>query len=357
MRRLGESPKKKIVFDRMRFFVYEISLVFILIFLILLIPLFLIPLIVDEGSILYGVLFYSLRAVFVFIAIPIVLTLSNIIFESQERNIIIQEDISPAVSHLKLYKMSKKNYKYQILYGILIFFFVFLPIDFFPYLFIPGMLEYQGKSIANKSTGSYLVTEDYFIFLISAIIIQLSVSIAEETISRGFITIRGSLYFFKMSAVMVSALYFGLGHFAYFLDPISRNYPISYPFIMFLQAFIVGIILSLLLLRRKWIIPAIIAHTLNNIVSAHSVWSYFQGNDFMLITLYLYIPLLIIGIILFIWQFSRVKESLSIGFNMLKQYFELDETSEQTRGDKIFRVFFDIIIACLIFILGIMIAI
>ncbi len=357
MTKLGESPKRKIALDRVRFFVYEISLVFIFIFVVLLIPLFLVPLIVDEGSILYGVLFYSLRAIFVFIAIPIVLTLSNIIFESQGRNIIIQEDVSPAISHLKLYKMSKKNYKYQILYGVLIFFFVFLPLDFFPYLFIPGMLEYQGFSLATKSTGSYLLAEDYFIFLISAIIIQFSISIAEETISRGFLTNRGSLYFFKMSAVMVSALYFGLGHFAYFLDPISRNYPFWYPFIMFLQAFIVGIVLSLLVLRRKWLVPAIIAHTLNNIVSAHSVWSLFQGNDFILITLYLYIPLLIIGIILFIWQFSRVKESLSIGFKMLKQYFEFDETSEQTRGDKIFRVFFDLVIGCLIFILGIMISI
>jgi len=276
MTKLGESLKKKIVFDRMRFFVYEISLVFILIFIILLIPLFLVPLIVDEGSILYGVLFFSLRAVFVFIAIPIVLTLSNIIFESQERIIIIQEDISPAISHLKLFKMSKKNYKYQILYGILIFFFVFLPIDFFPYLLIPGMLEYQGFSLATKSTGSYLLAEDYFIFLISVIIIQISISITEETISRGFLTNRGSLYFFKMSAVMISALYFGLGHFAYFLDPISRLYPIWYPFIMFLQAFIIGIILSLLVLRRKWLFPAIIAHALNNIISTHSIWNYFQ---------------------------------------------------------------------------------
>ncbi len=353
---MSQNRKKEIALDRLRFFVYEVALGFVLIFICLLIPAFLIPSLVGEESLLYGILLYSLRAIFVFIGIPLSLIISNIVFESQKRNVIIEEDISSAKGHLKLYKMTNKNYKYQILYGLLIFFLVFLPIDFFTYLLVPKMLEYQ--AFALPDTDIYLgAGTSYILFLISVIIIQFSVAISEETISRGLITNRGSKHFFRMSAVMISALYWGFGHFAYFLDPISNLFPIWYPFIWFLQAFVIGIVLSLFVLRKKWIFPVIIAHTLNNIVSAHAVWSLNNYIDFSVVALYLYLPLLIIGCILFIWQFSQIRESLSIGFKMLKSYFKRDKASEDTKGDIIFRVFFDIIMALIIFLMGFMIMI
>ncbi|MCK4370701.1 MAG: CPBP family intramembrane metalloprotease, partial [Candidatus Lokiarchaeota archaeon] len=328
---MSRNRKKEIARDRLRFFIYEVALGFILITICILIPLFLIPSLVGEGSLLYGILLYSLRAIFVFIGIPLMLIISNLVFESQKRMIIIKEDISSAKGHLKLYKMTNKNYKYQILYGLLIFFLVFLPIDFFGYLLIPDMLEYQASALPD--TDIYLTSATpYILFLISVIIIQFSVAVTEETISRGLITKRGSVYFFRMSAVMISALYWGFGHFAYFLNPIP-GFSIWYPFIWFLQAFVIGIVLSLFLLRKKWIFPVIIAHTLNNIVSAHAVWSLNNAIDFSVVALYLYLPLLIIGCVLFIWQFSQIKESLSIGFKMLKSYFKRDNASEDTKGD------------------------
>lgn len=352
---MSRNRKKEIARDRLRFFIYEVALGFILITICILIPLFLIPSLVGEGSLLYGILLYSLRAIFVFIGIPLMLIISNLVFESQKRMIIIKEDISSAKGHLKLYKMTNKNYKYQILYGLLIFFLVFLPIDFFGYLLIPDMLEYQASALPD--TDIYLTSATpYILFLISVIIIQFSVAVTEETISRGLITKRGSEYFFRMSAVMISALYWGFGHFAYFLNPIP-GFSIWYPFIWFLQAFVIGIVLSLFLLRKKWIFPVIIAHTLNNIVSAHAVWSLNNAIDFSVVALYLYLPLLIIGCVLFIWQFSQIKESLSIGFKMLKSYFKRDNASEDTKGDIIFRVFFDIIMALIIFLMGFMIMI
>ena len=349
------NRKKEIALDRLRFFVYEVALGFVLIFICLLIPAFLIPSLVGEESLLYGILLYSLRAIFVFIGVPLIFIISNIVFESQKRNVIIEEDISSAKGHLKLYKMTNKNYKYQILYGLLIFFLVFLPIDFFGYLLIPDMLEYQASALPD--TDIYLTSATpYILFLISVIIIQFSVAVTEETISRGLITKRGSEYFFRMSAVMISALYWGFGHFVYFLNPIP-GFSIWYPFIWFLQAFVIGIVLSLFVLRKKWIFPVIIAHTLNNIVSAHAVWSLNNYIDFSVVALYLYLPLLIIGCILFIWQFSQINESLSIGFKMLKSYFKRDKASEDTKGDIIFRVFFDIIMALIIFLMGFMIMI
>ena len=370
----GKKRKKQIFLDRFRFFLYEVALGFILIFLLLLIPVFLIPLIVSTESELYGILIYSSRAIMVFIGVPLILHFSNLLFQDKKKNVIGEEDISPAMGHLRLFKVTKKNYQYQILYGLLIFFLVFLPLDFFTYLLVPKMLEYQSITLASRPTDIYL-GGSYVIFLISVIVIQLSVGITEETVSRGLLTKRGSEHYFRMSAVLISAIYFGLGHFAYFLDPISRFYPIWYPFIWFLQAFFIGIILSLLVLRRKWLIPAIIAHTLNNIISAHAVWNFLiplqsyvgdpvnliihssEGNSFSGIIFYLYTPLLIIGVILLIWQFPRIKGGLSIGIKMFREYFKFDVRGEKTIGDRIFRVFIDIVVAMLIFLMGIMITI
>ncbi|MFW9821493.1 MAG: lysostaphin resistance A-like protein [Candidatus Thorarchaeota archaeon] len=348
--------KKRIAKERFTFFLYEIAIVFVFLFILLLIPAFLIPLIAGEGSNLYGILFYSFRAVIVFLGIPLILYLTNLLFESQKK-LIIDEDITPSFGHLKLYKMSRKNYKYQLLYGFLLFFLVFLPIDFFTYLLIPGTIEYQAFVLGIRSTNLYLFSDNYFIFLISAIIIQFSVALTEETVARGFFAKRGSEYFIKMSAIIISSLYFGLGHLAYLLDVFAW-----YPFIWFIQAFLVGIILALFVLRKKWILPAIIAHALNNIVSAHTIWSFWQGNSFEIITSFLYIPLFIIGVLfvivcmLLVWDFSSLKEALSNGYNTIKKYFRRD-SKESTPGDVIFRIFIDILIGSLIFLMGLLIAI
>ncbi len=357
MVRLGRNRKKEIAKDRFRFFYQEVVWGFIIIFLFLLVPSILLPSIMDTASPLYGVILYLSRAILVIIGIPLLFPLSNLIFEPQKRKVIIEEDVSPAKGHLKLFKMTKKNYKYQILYGILIFFLVFLPIDFFTYLLIPGMLEYQSVSIIYNTADVYLLSSNYLIFLISAIVIQFSVAIAEETISRGLLTKRGSEHYSRMSAVMISALYWGFGHLAYFFDLESRSYPIWYPFIWFLEAFIIGIVLSLLVLRRKWLFPVIIAHALNNIISAHAIWSFSQGISFSIVGLYLYYPLLIIGCILFVWFYTQIKEGLTIGVGMLKNYFKREKKMEATIGDTIFRVFFDIVMGFLIFIMGFIIMI
>ena len=220
--------KKRIAKVRFTFFLYEIALVFIFLFILLIIPISLIPapplLAPLSVKIPYGIYIYGTRALIVFLGIPLFLYLTNLLFDSSKKMLIISEDISPSKGHLRLFKVTKKNYKYQILYGLLIFFLVFLPLDFFTYL-IPKMIEYQAWALTSTNTNFYLFTNNYFIILISVIIIQVSVAIAEESISRGFLTKRGSESFFKMSAVMISSLYFGLGHFAYFLNPISQLFP------------------------------------------------------------------------------------------------------------------------------------
>lgn len=351
------GKKKDILYSRFRFFIIEVIWLFIIIFILYLIPVFLLPSIISENSVFYGLIFYLFRALIIIISIPISLSISNFLSAPQKERLILEEDISPIKGQLMLYKITEKNFKYQILYGLLILFLVFLPIDILGYLFIPGMIKYQASIYSNQSTGVYL-SEEYFIFLLFAIFIQFSISFYEESITRGFITKRGSENFNGISAVMMASLYFALGHFAYFLfDPQAENFSIYYPLIWFIEAFFIGMILSLLILRRKWIFPAIIAHALNNIISAHTIWNYLQGNSFEMLVLVLYLPLLIIGVCLFIWFFSRIKEGILIGFRMLRKYFKFNKEVGNSSFNIIFRIFIDLLVGLLIFLISIFIAI
>ncbi|MFX1326301.1 MAG: hypothetical protein ACFE8N_15230, partial [Promethearchaeota archaeon] len=78
------ETKKRIAKVRFSFFLYEVALVFVFIFLLLLIPLTLFELLTPEESIFGGVLFYGLRGVFIFLGVPLILYLTNLIFESQK---------------------------------------------------------------------------------------------------------------------------------------------------------------------------------------------------------------------------------------------------------------------------------
>ena len=69
--------------------------------------------------------------------------------------------------------------------------------------------------------------------------------------------------------------------------------------------------------------------------------------------IYVYLPLLIVGIILFIWQFSRIKESLSIGFREFRTYFERDKKIDERLRDVIFRIIMDLLFGLIIFLIGI----
>ncbi|HEY0088294.1 MAG TPA: CPBP family intramembrane glutamic endopeptidase, partial [Candidatus Lokiarchaeia archaeon] len=259
--------------------------------------------------------------------------------------------VNPASESLKLYSMSKNKFKDQLLNGVLILFIVFIPLDFLIYFIFPEMLEYSGVVISSQKTDSYLLA-NYSIFLLSVIIIQISVSIFEETLTRGYLTKRGCDYFHKMSAVIIPSLYFGFMHFLYYLNPLSKNYPIWWPFIWFLNTLFVGILLSIFILKKKSIFPVIFAHAANNIISAHAIWCYLHGISFTIVTIYMYLPLLIVSAILFTLQFKKIKRALSNGLKFLKNYFKIDKHSEATKGDVYFRIFTDFLISILILIVG-----
>jgi len=340
------------IFMQRIYFLFEVLVIFLGIFIFSLIPFFLMLLSDGVNAVIFERFFYLLRAALIVVAIPLFLYLSNFLMEKQRKSIILEEDISPSKNFLSLFKITRKNFKFQLLYGILLLFLIFIPLDFFTYLLVPEMLSFQVESVVGGAYNSYF-TENYSIFLLSVVLIPLCVGIYEESLTRGFLTNRGSDYFNKMSAVIMTSFFFGLGHFAYIISPSSTGISPVYPIIWFLQTFLVGIVLSMVVLRKHWIFPAIFAHTFNNIITSHSIWSEINGIEFSIMTTYVYIPLLIIGIVLFIWQFSRIKESLTIGWKEFKSYFVRDETIGENSLDTVVRIIMDFLFGLLIFIIGV----
>ena len=354
--RRTETPLKIILKQRF-YYLFEVLIIFLGIFIFMLIPTFLLPFLIDFTSVIFEPLYFLVRAVILIAAIPLFLYLANFIMEKQRKKLILEEDISPSRNFLSLFNITKKNFKFQLLYGVLLLFLIFIPLDFFTYLFSPDMLYWT--SIALEPAGEFSLNtyfnENYYIFLLSVIIIQIFVAIYEESLVRGFLANRLSDYGNRMSAVIITSFFFGLLHFDIVLLRPSLGLPVIFSIIWFLQTFFVGIILAMVVLRKHWIFPAIFAHTLNNVISSHSIWNYINGQDYSFMTIFVYIPLLIIGIILFIWQISRVKESLSIGFKEFKSYFKRDKSIEERSLDTIVRIILDFLFGLIIFMIGVII--
>jgi membrane protease YdiL (CAAX protease family) len=318
---------------------------------------FLLPLLIGHDSIVFSLIFNIIRTLIIVFTIPLVLLLSNKFNVVQKHELKVKKDISPFRMQFKLFKITKKNYKYQILHGLLLLFLVFIPLNFSIYLLFPNLILYQSISLTFNLQHSYLLFEDYSLFLIFVIIIQTSVSISEETLFRGFIAKRGAEHFNKVSAALISAYYFGFMEFILYLNPLSPLFPFWFPFIRFLSSFLIGLILSLTIIRKKWLLPLIFAHSINNILLMHIYWYLLRGNEFLPVILYLYVPLLVISLIILIWRFALIKESLSIGLNMLKVYIKNDKKEREENSDRYFRILFDIVIGFFIFLIGMLIVV
>ena len=343
--------KRLIAKERLRFFFYEIAIVFLLIFFLSTIEWISLP--INLNPELFGPIFYIIRALIVFLAIPATIYFMEklIPYEQELRR---KTKISAFQSHFMLYKMTKSNYKYQVLYGILLLFLVFIPLNFFLYLLIPEMLTYLKISEGLDLLNHYLLIDNFLLLLPFLILIQISIAFIEETVYRGFINKRGGEHFNRTSAVLISAYSYAFLSLIFYLDPVSSLGYNFFPIIWFVALFLIGLILSLTTIRRKWLFPAIFAHAMSNILMVSMIW-FFNGTNYTDALLFIYSPLLIISIILFIWQFNRIKESLSIGLGMLKAYLKNDDKEDEQTSDKYFRIFFDIAIGLLIFLIGLLI--
>ena len=353
MGRLISYNRREIASKRFRFLFYEIAPIFLMIFIFLILEWILLPLIVNQTSELFGMLFYLIRALAIFLVIILFLFISNKMKTTNSQP--AKKEIALHIGYLKLYKMTKKNYLYQLLYSCLLFFLILIPIEFLFTFFLPETIPYRAVSLILRRENSYLLITDISVFLIFTIIIQLSLSFTEETIFRGLITKRGSEYFNKMSAVMISTFSFTFMEF--FLNPIILTISYYFGVIWFIKSFVIGLVLSLTIVRRKWLIPLIIAKTIDSIITSLIIWDFLRGGNFTQLLSFIYIPLLIISLLLVILQGSRIKESVQIGIKMIKSYSRKDITVDETSGDKVFRILFDVFLAFLLFLFGILISV
>ena len=350
--------KKFIVNERFKFFLNEVALGFFLIFILIIIFTLILSLILNQASILYSISFYLMRVFAVLIGVPLILIFSTKVFSSSQKGKKLQDAyISPAKGHLLLYRITKKNFKFQLLYGILIFLLVLVPLNCLFLIFIPGMVEYKAYSSGFKSTGYYLIENNYFLFLLSTIVIQACIAITEETISKGLMTKRGSDYYNKRSAVIITSLFLGFSELIFFFEFIHVYYPPWFPFVWFVKSFIVGIILSLFVLRKNWLLPVIIANLFNNLVLSHVIWSYLHGVPIFLLSFLIYTPLIIMGGIIIMWNYTKIKKTVQVGIKELKMYLKNNKDIKETTGDKYFRILTDVIIGGLFFVMSILIAI
>ncbi|MHA1804906.1 MAG: CPBP family intramembrane glutamic endopeptidase [Promethearchaeota archaeon] len=332
------------IFSKRMVLFVEIFLLLLVNFFLSLIPFLFLPSLLPSDSVFYGIFFYLTRLVLFLIAIPLSLYISKLLIKPIEN-----EKLSPPPHLKELFTFSRSNFTTQVYHGILLLFLIFIPLDFLTYLFLPNMIEYIGRVLIANQTNRYIMFDDYFLFLFAVVIIQLSLALQEETFARGFITIRGAHHVKKMSALMISAWYFGFGHFAYFFSPISREYPTWYPFLWFAQAFFIAIILSSYILKKKWIFPLIFAHGCNNIISAHVLWNYFNGYPFERMVLFLYIPLLCVSGILYVARYTAIKKGIELVWYNFKAYIKEEKQLEKSKSYLILTILLDLLFALAIF--------
>ncbi|MFX1236827.1 MAG: type II CAAX prenyl endopeptidase Rce1 family protein, partial [Promethearchaeota archaeon] len=168
---------------------------------------------------------------------------------------------------------------------------------------------------------------------------------------------RGSEHFNRISAVLISAYSYAFLSLYFFVNSSDFIFSPWFPLVWFFPLFIIGLILSLITLRKKWLFPAIFSHSLSNILMFIMIWCFSNGWGFVEILLVLYFPLIGMSLLLLLHQYDRIKDSILIGMKMLKQYESNNDKENNTKSNKYFRIFIDFLVGFLVFIVGLLIAI
>lgn len=260
---------------------------------------------------------------------------------------------SPISEVFSTFKITKKNFKYQLMYAMLILFLIYVPIDFLANI-IPGILEFTSEAFSESTTHGFLNQNNFTIFITFAFAVYFVSSFREELFYRALAILRGRRHVGLYSSIMITSFSFALSHFIYIItNETTMQAPLG-AIIWGATAFLTGSISALFMGKKRYIWPLIIAHALNNVISATSVWLYnnngasytefSQIGVFWDIAIPLYVPLLLVSIILFIVFRKHTKSGI-------KQYFEIGAKYGQELGDsKVKLVIFDVILSILIFI-------
>lgn len=240
-----------------------------------------------------------------FASLPIVAALKHL-FLPDEKKTLLNE-----ISHqFSIFSVTRKDWAKQLKHALLMWLVVFVPLDLISYL-MPGMLEYQTISLTPSTLyplrGLYLTLPIFGSFLGYSILIHLFVATREETLYRGVIQFWGQQKAGVTSAMIISATAFGLGHFSYWFTPEGQLMSVWYPIYWGGSGLFIGLMLSFYLRTTGHLLPMILAHWWNNVVSTIAVWTFIETKDAIttMTTLgyVLYLPLILCGVILaIIWR-------------------------------------------------------
>ncbi|MHA1341927.1 MAG: CPBP family intramembrane glutamic endopeptidase [Promethearchaeota archaeon] len=258
------------------------------------------------------------------------------------------ENKTPLFEVFSIFKITKKNLKFQLIYFILILFLVFIPLDFIGYL-IPGVLDFSVNALLQNENGIspsqlFFTETNYFYFLLYSVIVYLIVAFREEFFFRIVSISRGRRYIGDSSAVFLFAFAFGLSHLIYIVTSSNFSRDISSALVWGVSAYIIALITGIFFIKKRYFYPLWGAHAFNNIISATTLYLYqFKSIPFKNIALFVYIPCICITIILIIVFRNTINSSFSQFRKTIKNY------AKENKGFVFYMILFDIGIAIIIF--------
>ena len=195
---------------------------------------------------------------------------------------------------------------------------VYIPLDFFSYL-IPGVLEFSGSSMLSSSLGQYLLWE-FGLMLIATLIVHFCVSFREEFLFRNYYITFGTTKSKSGVVFFYSAMLFGLAHLSYIFSPAAADTSLFFPIWWGLNALIIGLISGYYFIKYHRLWPLILAHWINNLISALVLRNYLLGRSFIESVLTYYMPFLIIGLIFIMSKRNSVEFHSKQIFWLLANY-------------------------------------
>ncbi len=239
------------------------------------------------------------------VCLPIIACIKHFLIPSEGQTL-----RTTMAKQFSIYSISGKDWARQLKHALLMWLVVFVPLDFVSYL-IPGMLEFQAHSLyaapsgENLGSGLYFTIPVFSVFLGFSIIVHFLVAMREETLYRGVLQFWGQEKVGMTSAMVISALFFGLSHFSYWFNDMTQ--PVYFPLWWGASGLLVGLMLGFYLRTTGRILPMILAHWWNNIVSTIAVWMFLSSGDAIntMTTLgyMLYLPLILCGVVLaLLWR-------------------------------------------------------
>lgn len=273
--------------------------------------------------------------IFINWGILLISTIIGICFGIIADRFLISHDVSPKPSFPEFFRhqfhtevlsgFTFRNWFSQLRAMAILICIIYIPLDFFSYAIPPlfglNILEYSSQSLLESSYNTYLLW-DLPLMVFSALFVHFMVAVREEIFFRHYLIGFGKPHLTPPTAFLYSAFIFGLAHLSYLFLPTNQDFSILYPFWWALNATFIGLVSGFYFRKTGYILPIIGAHWVNNVISSLVIRQYMDGLSFWDVSfLYCYMPIIIIGCILFVFNFQRIKNYIIKFFEDLRKYW------------------------------------